>query len=295
MRILVTGEAGQVARSLAERGARRDGVELIFARRPDFDLGDEQSIRRTVEAARPDVVINAAAFTAVDQAEDEPEAAERLNARAPGILAAAAQAVGARMIHISTDYVFDGTNDMPYSEDMPTNPLGVYGRTKLAGEEAVRAECADHLIVRTAWVYSPFGRNFVKTMLGLAETRDTLSVVDDQVGNPTCALDLADGLIAVVEAWRSGGARGLGAVVHLAGTGATSWAGVAEHVLAESRRLGGPSANVVGIASEKWPTRAKRPANSRLDSTRFKSLFGYSAPPWPRSASAIVARLVGPR
>ena len=185
MKILVTGRDGQVAQSLAER---HGGYELVFAGRPELDLADAASIERVVAAINPALVISAAAYTAVDKAEDEPELAMAVNGDGPGVLARAAAKIGAPVIHLSTDYVFDGSLDRPWREDDPVAPLGVYGATKLAGEQAIDASGATYAILRTAWVYSPFGANFVKTMLRLAETRDALNVVEDQQGCPTSAL-----------------------------------------------------------------------------------------------------------
>lgn len=292
MKVLVTGREGQVARALAERGAAHDALELVFAARPQFDLADPDTIRAMVREVRPEVIVSAAAYTAVDDAEDDEAAAHAANAIAPGILAAEARAIGARIIHISTDYVFDGSGERAWRETDPVGPLGAYGRTKLAGEEAVRAATPDHLILRTAWVYSPFGRNFVKTMLRLAETRDGLAVVDDQHGNPTSALDIADAILHVLETWRSGARTGLGATYHLAGTGDTTWCGFARHVLAESGARSGPTATVRAITTAEFPTRAHRPANSRLDCTRFEKDFGYRAPDWRLSATNVVERLL---
>jgi dTDP-4-dehydrorhamnose reductase len=237
------------------------------------------------------VVVNAAAYTAVDQAEDDPEAAFRINSAAAGQVAAAARLAGARVIQVSTDYVFDGSAEGAYSETAPTAPLGVYGRSKLEGEKAVAKANPDHLILRTAWVYSPFGRNFVKTMLNAAQTRDSLNVVDDQHGNPTSALDIADGILAIVALWSSGSATGLGGVYHLAGTGSTSWCGLARHVFAQARALGLPAAEVSPIRTEDWPTRAARPRNSRLDCSKLESDFGYRAPAWQESVGDTVRRL----
>ncbi len=292
MKVLVTGREGQVAHALAERGAGHDGLELVFAARPDFDLADPDSIRAAVRNARPDVIVSAAAYTAVDNAEDDEDTARAVNAVGPGILAAEARDVGARVIHISTDYVFDGSGERAWRETDPVSPVGAYGRSKLAGEEAVRAASLDHLIFRTAWVYSPFGKNFVKTMLRLAETRDELTVVDDQYGNPTSALDIADAILAVCDAWASGARTCLGRTYHLAGTGDTSWCGFARSVLTDSGNLGGPTASVRPITTAEFPTKAHRPANSRLDCTRFERDFGYRAPDWRISAAEVVARLL---
>jgi dTDP-4-dehydrorhamnose reductase len=289
--ILVIGRTGQLALSLAERAAAQ-GVPLAFAGRPEADLAEPESLRRIVAESGASFIINAAAYTAVDRAEDEPDAARAANAVAPGVLASAAKEVGARLIHVSTDYVFDGSGDRPWREDDPVGPAGVYGRTKLEGEQAVREALPEHVIVRTAWVYSPFGANFVKTMLNAARTRPELQVVEDQVGNPTSALDLADGLLAILLAWARDPSRGLGATNHLAGTGSTSWADFAREIFALSRARGGPSAEVRGIASAEWPAKAPRPLNSRLDSARFAETFGYRAPPWQDSLAPVIDRLL---
>ena len=283
MRILVTGRDGQVARSLAERAP--GGAELIFAARPELDLADPGTIERTVEAAAPDIIVSAAAYTAVDKAEDEPELAMRINGEAPGVLAQAARRVGARIVHLSTDYVFAGDAAGAYVETDPVGPIGVYGRSKLAGEEAVRASGADHVILRTAWVYSPFGSNFVKTMLRLAADRDKVNVVEDQWGCPTSALDIADAVAAAVGAWKNG-------TYHFAGSGETNWAVFARAIFIESAARGGPCAEVAGIPSSAYPTRATRPANSRLDSGLFTRTFGYASPQWQASLAEVVGRLV---
>ena len=291
MKILITGREGQLVQSLLERGLRHPDLVLTAVGRPDLDLEDSASIERVVRTQAPDVVVNAAAYTAVDKAEDEPERAFRINAAAAGELASAARRAGARFIQISTDYVFDGRAAEAYSEGSPTNPLSVYGRSKLEGEEQVRRENPDHMIVRTAWVYSPFGSNFLKTMMRLAQDRDSLTVVGDQRGNPSSALDLADGLLDAVACWRTSPERGLGRTFHLAGTGVATWFEFAQHILAECERLGLPSAAVRPIATADWPTRAVRPENSVLDSSQFKEAFGYEAPDWPKSATEVIARL----
>ena len=288
MKILVTGREGQLVRSLLERGALLQGTgrDIVALGRPDLDLEVQGSARAAILRHRPDIVINAAAYTNVDAAEDEPDRAMRINGEAAGEVAAAARDVGASVIQISTDYVFDGTAADAYTEDASTNPIGAYGRSKLLGEQRVRDFNPDHAIIRTAWVYSPFGRNFVKTMMTLAETRDTLSVVADQHGNPTSALDLADGLLTLVDAGIAGGET-----YHLAGTGNATWFELAEHVFAECARLGMPSATVTPVTTADYPTRATRPANSRLDSTRFAGATGFAMPAWRISVAETIMRL----
>lgn len=283
VKILVTGRNGQVVRSLLERGAGRDIVALG---RPDLDLDVQGSARAAILGLRPDMVINAAAYTNVDAAEDEPERAMRINGEAAGEVAAAAREVGAPVIQISTDYVFGGSAKGPYTEYVRTDPIGAYGRSKLLGEQRVRDSNPDHAIVRTAWVYSPFGRNFVKTMMTLAQARDMLSVVADQHGNPTSALDLADGLLALVDAGIAGGET-----YHLAGTGDATWFELAEHIFAQCARLGLPWATVTPVITADYPTKATRPANSRLDSTRFTAATGFVMPGWRASVDETIARL----
>ncbi len=291
MRVVVTGREGQLVRSLVERAAPHPGIEILPLGRPELDLSDTASIGPALARAGGDAIVSAAAYTAVDQAEDEPELAFRVNGEGPGEIARAARAAGVPVIHVSTDYVFPGTGTGAHTEDMATGPLNVYGASKLAGEDAVRASGADHLILRTAWVYSPFGRNFVRTMLGLAQTREEVRVVDDQVGNPTSALDIADAILAVLARTRRG-EPWQGGTYHFAGTGETSWAGFAAEILDASRALGGPGARVVPIGSADFPTRARRPANSRLDSSRFSRDFSHGAPCWQESLRPVIARLL---
>lgn len=270
-------------------------IELVFAGRPDIDLAIEGSAAAEIEKVGPEAVINAAAYTAVDQAEDEPEHAFRINADAPSEIAAAATRVGAPVIHVSTDYVFDGLTDGCYTEAAEPSPLSVYGRTKLAGEDQVRSENPRAAIVRTAWVYSPFGRNFLTTMVAAAETRDVLSVVDDQRGSPTSALDLASGLIAILRRWARGDDRGQGETYHLAGSGATSWCCFAQAIMDECRKRGLPAADVKPIRTEHWATKAARPRNSALDSAKFSREFGFVMPPWRDSLAKVMDRLVEQR
>lgn len=289
MRLLVIGRQGQLASCLAERARARLDIELTMLGRPDIDLERPETLEPAIRGAAPDVIVNAAAYTAVDQAEDEPERAHRVNSDAPGVIAAAARSAGAVLIHLSTDYVFNGVSAEAYREDAPTNPRSVYGRSKLAGEEAVRQARGDHLIVRTAWVYSAFGKNFVRTMMTLAQTRDSLSVVADQLGNPSSAHDLADGLLAAADALQRG--RGGTGTYHLAGTGAASWHEFAVAIQEECARAGLPSAQVQPIATADWPTKAARPANSMLDCSRFAADFGFSMPEWRRSLAPVVRQI----
>ncbi len=292
MKILVTGREGQLATSLRERSRGVGSVELVTLGRPQLDLEALESIAPALRAVAPDVVINAAAYTAVDQAEDEPERAFRINAEAAGRLSAAAKSVDARFIQISTDYVFDGESEAPYAEAAQPNPLGVYGRSKLQGEKQARAENPDAIIVRTAWVYSPFGRNFVRTMLALAEQRDSLSVVADQSGSPSSALDLADGLLSMVSRWNGTPKTGLGGTYHLAGSGFATWFDVAKRTFDAAGRLGSRAPEVRPIATSDWPTKAVRPKSSRLDCSKYQADFGYRAPDWNLSLSGVVERLV---
>ena len=283
MKVLVTGSEGQVARSLAERARLHHQIELITCGRPQLDLEVAGSAAKAIAEAAPDIVINAAAYTAVDQAEDEPERAFRINADAAGEVAEAANRAGAAVIQLSTDYVFDGHGMGPYREDAPVSPLGVYGRSKLAGEEQMRSANPRHAIVRTAWVYSPFGRNFVKSIVAAARVRDRLTVVDDQRGSPTSALDLADGLLAMVRA----GDR-WGETYHLAGSGETSWCGFAREIMDQCAANGLPYVPVDPIRTEDWPTRAVRPSNSVLDSTMFSQAFGFVMPDWRQSTRVVI-------
>jgi dTDP-4-dehydrorhamnose reductase len=290
MKVLVIGSSGQLARSLVERAQGRPGIELAAVGRPQLDLEIPGSAARVVAAAAPHFVINAAAYTAVDQAEDEPARAFRINAEAAGEIAAAT-AGNARLIHISTDYVFDGRAEGAYAEDAKTDPLNVYGQSKLAGEANVRSANAEHVIVRASWVYSPFGRNFVTAMMAAAERNDRLTVVDDQRGCPTSALDLADGLLGIIEAWGGGNRTGLGETYHVTGTGSTSWFGFAQAIMDERRTHGLQAAVVAPIESKDWPTRATRPRNSVLDCGKFRRDFDFTLPEWRRSVAGIIGRL----
>ncbi|TPI61323.1 dTDP-4-dehydrorhamnose reductase [Mesorhizobium sp. B3-1-7] len=295
MRLAVTGREGQVAASLVEAARGRDDVEVVAVGRPALDLARPDTVFAALEAARPDIVVSAAAYTAVDQAEDEKDLAFAVNAAGAGKVAEAAARLGVPVIHLSTDYVFDGTKNGAYVETDPTAPLGVYGASKLAGEEAVAAANPRHLILRTAWVYSPFGRNFVKTMLRLAADRDEIPVVADQWGNPTSALDIADAILHAAAKLANDKNFAAFGVYHLAGEGDTNWSGFARHILDTSQALGGPHARILDIATADYPTKARRPANSRLSSAKSAAAFRWNAPDWRESTGAAVGRIVADR
>jgi dTDP-4-dehydrorhamnose reductase len=292
MRIAVTGRHGQVAQALGER-AMAAAVEICPLARPDFDLTRPDAIEAALARLKPDAVVNAAAYTAVDAAETEPELAHAINAEGAGAVARAAARLGVPVVQMSSDYVFDGALDRPYREDDPAGPLGVYGASKLAGERAVAAATPDHVILRTSWVYSPFGKNFVRTMLALARSRNEVRVVCDQHGSPTSALDIADGIITVVRNLRARPeAADLRGVFHMTSGGDASWADFAAEIFALSRAAGGPSADVVPIPSADYPTPARRPANSRLDTSRLAAVHRIRLPHWRQSLKPCIERLL---
>lgn len=287
MKIVVSGRSGQLARCLVERAVFHGDIELITLGRPDFDLLEPQSLLRYLDRIRPDVVVSAAAYTAVDQAEHDSQLAFATNADGAGHLAAAAEQVGAAIIHMSTDYVFSGDKGTPYDERDPASPLSAYGLSKYSGELAVSAANGRSLILRTAWAHSPYGRNFVRSMLDLATTRRHLSVVADRYGSPTSMLDVADAIL------HAAGRLSVGhyGTYHLANRGGTSWAGLANHVLAASRAVGGPWAEVVAITAAEYPMLAPRPVNSQLSSAFFERRFNWPMPSWQESATAVAQRL----
>jgi dTDP-4-dehydrorhamnose reductase len=290
MRIAVTGSKGQAATSLLERAAGK--VEVVALGRPAFDLADRATVIAGLEAARPDVVVNAAAYTAVDKAEAEEVAATRVNGDGAGHVAEAAARLGVPLLHLSTDYVFDGALNRAYREDDPTAPAGAYGRSKLAGEKMVAERCEDSVILRTAWVYSPFGANFVRTMLRLNEARDEVGVVADQRGNPTSALDIADALIAIAGRVKTDSAPALRGIFHLTGSGEATWADFAEAVFHEAAARGRRQTRVKRIATADYPTPARRPANSRLDNEKLSRVYGFRLPEWRQSVAVCCARLL---
>jgi dTDP-4-dehydrorhamnose reductase len=285
MKILLLGKGGQVGwelqRSLATLG---ELVALDFDSPGPLtaDFSKPESLVTTVRAVAPDIIVNAAAHTAVDKAESEPELARALNATAPGVLAREAAACGAWLMHYSTDYVFDGGGIAPWAEDSPTGPLSVYGRTKLEGEDVIRASGAKHLIFRTSWVYAARGGNFAKTMLKLAKERDRLTVIDDQIGAPTGAELLAD---LTAHALRTAQARPeVAGTYHAVASGLTSWHGFARHVIEFARQAGQPikvaAEAIEPVPTSAFPTPAKRPTNSRMDTTKLRQTFGVTLPEW---------------
>jgi dTDP-4-dehydrorhamnose reductase len=293
-RILVTGNKGQVALALA--GLEFPDLEIIALGRPDLDITDRASVERALLTVRPDIVVNTAAYTDVDKAENEWEQAFAVNSDGAANVASVSASMGCPVIHFSTDYVFSGTKATPYREDDQTGPLGAYGRSKLAGEEAVATSNPAHAILRTAWVYSPSGRNFVRTMLRLAGERDTINVVSDQQGTPTSAAFLAAAVAEIARhAISDPGGSGWRGIFHVVAGGATDWAGFAEEVFRQSAKRGGPAAAVKRITTAEYKTAAVRPANSRLDISRFRSVFGVEPSQWQDDVGDCVAALLAQR
>jgi dTDP-4-dehydrorhamnose reductase len=276
LRILLTGGNGQVGWELRKTLAPLG--EILAPGRTELDLRDAARLREAVRAANADVIVNAAAYTAVDRAESERDAAFAVNAAAPGVLAEEAKKSGALLVHYSTDYVFDGDKPAPYVEEDEPNPLNVYGASKLAGERAIAASGCRHLILRTSWVYGPRGGNFMLTMLRLARERPELRVVDDQVGAPTSSLAIARATAQVLRP----GAHG---TYHLSAAGHTSWCGFARAIL----KRAGIATPVIAIRTEDYPTAARRPRNSRLDCARLRADFGISLAPWEEQLAEAMA------
>jgi len=295
MRVLLFGRNGQVGWELQRALAPLGELVALATDSPQWpaDFRAPERLAETVRALRPGVIVNAAAYTAVDRAESEPELAHSVNAEAPGVLARAAAASGAWLVHYGTDYVFDGSGDTPRDEDAPTAPLSAYGRSKLAGEDAIRASGCRHLILRTSWVYAARGGNFLRTMLRLAAERDSLRVVADQHGAPTGAELLADLTAHALRVLRQ--RPELGGTYHAAAAGVTSWHEYAQHVIARARERGlpvrvAPDA-ITPQTSADYPTPARRPLNSRLDCTRLAAAFDLVLPPWQQGVDRAVDEL----
>lgn len=273
--ILVTGGTGQLASALAAASPA-----VVRVGRPDFDFGRPDSIEAAFRTANPALVVNAAAYTAVDAAESDPDTVYRANRDGPAILARLCAAAGVPLIHISTDYVFDGAKGAPYTEADAVCPTCVYGASKLAGEQAVLASGARAAVLRTSWVHYHTGKNFVRTMLTAGKARDRLTVVADQRGCPTSAADLADAVLAVAARMLDEWQDAYAGVFHAAGTGDTSWFGLANAVFEDAAAQGWKVPHVDPIATADWPTPARRPADSRLDCTRLTEKFGVRLPHW---------------
>ncbi|TBU78967.1 dTDP-4-dehydrorhamnose reductase [Phytopseudomonas daroniae] len=277
MKILLLGQHGQVSRELQLLLGKQD--ELTVLGREQLDLGNPQRIRECVRQVRPQLIVNAAAHTAVDAAQSEPDAAFAINAIAPGVLAEEAADLDAPLIHYSTDYVFDGSKSAAYNEDDAPNPLSVYGRSKLAGEQAIAAVGGKHLVLRTSWVYSLHGRNFLLTMQRLLQEREQLSVVADQIGAPTWAGSIAAATQQLIQRWQTEQVAAWG-LYHFTARGETSWFGFAEAIAVQLQAQGKSVAQLTPIATTDYPTPAQRPLNSRLDGTRLERDWGVRLPDW---------------
>ncbi|NVZ72976.1 dTDP-4-dehydrorhamnose reductase [Pseudomonas costantinii] len=296
MKILLLGKNGQVGWELQRSLAPLGQVLALDSKSQDYcgDLNDLQGLAATVQRFAPDVIVNAAAYTAVDKAESEPAQALRVNAEAPGVLAAEARKLNALLVHYSTDYVFAGDGDTPWQESDPVGPLSVYGTTKLQGERAIQDSGCAHLIFRTSWVYAARGNNFAKTMLRLATERDSLNVIDDQFGTPTGADLLADVTAHAIRAMHSN--PRLEGIYHLAAAGETTWHRYARFVLEQAQAAGVPlkvaPASVGAIATAAYPTPAKRPGNSRLNTQKLQNAFSLRLPEWQSGVALMLIEIL---
>jgi len=294
MKIVLFGRGGQVGRELEQ--VLPSLGRMVACGRDEADLERPDTVREVLRRESPDIVVNAAAYTAVDKAESEPERARQINADSVGLMADEVAKRGGWLVHYSTDYVFDGTKSDSYVEADPTGPLNVYGGTKLAGEQFVEASGCRHLIFRTSWVYAAHGSNFIRTILRLGQEREELSVVDDQIGAPTSAARIAAVSAAAIARLAGGdGALPASGLFHLTASGATSWHGYAECIVAAARSAGLPMRvtpdRIRAIPSSAWPQAARRPANSRLDTTRLRSTFDVTLPRWQDDVRQVIATL----
>ncbi len=296
-RILLTGINGQVGHALKSKLSQH---EVIALSREQLDLTKTHDIKRIVREIKPDLIINPAAYTAVDKAESEPELAYAINAIAAQILAEEAARLNAALIHFSTDYVYDGSKTSAYTETDAVNPVSVYGKSKLAGEEAIRQVALPHLILRTSWVYGAYGKNFLKTILRLAAERDSLRIVGDQVGAPTSSASIANALVELVNHWQISDENQAG-VYHFSNTGETSWHGFACEIVGEYNRLvatkNWPALkvsvdNIAAITTVDYPTPAARPANSKLANTKLKNTFNVELPSWQQGLQQVMQTLI---
>jgi dTDP-4-dehydrorhamnose reductase len=289
--ILITGGSGQLGHALVNE-ARKRGIEYIAVSRPEFDFDVSGTIDSCFSTAQPRLVINAAAYTAVDAAETNIEAADRANHIGPARLAELCAAAGIPLIHVSTDYVFDGEKSAPYVETDPTHPTGVYGASKRAGELAVLGSGAKAIILRTAWVYSAHGKNFARTMLGAARKTDKLRVVMDQKGTPTAAPDLATAILDIAALLEAGWKPNYRGIFHATNAGETTWHGFAAAIFAAAEPAGLKPPALTGIRTDEWPTPTKRPADSRLDCGKLAATFGIKLPAWQVAVAPIVQALL---
>lgn len=287
--ILLFGSSGQLGRELTRASAAR-AVPLAALSRAQADIADATAVEAAIAHHRPSLVVNTAAYTKVDLAETEIAAARQGNEIGPATLGAACAAAQVPLIHISTDYVFDGGKSSAYVEDDPVAPINNYGRSKAAGERAIRAATSRHVIIRTSWVYGEFGENFLKTMVRLAATRNELRVVADQRGCPTSTSDLADAILTIAPRLIAG--ENVWGTYHFAGTGVTTWHGFATRIVAAQAPLTGRKPHVTAISTAAFPTAARRPANSELDCSRFERVFGLRGRPWAEQADAVTHALV---
>ena len=294
MKILVAGAQGQLARALAEAAQRHGSHQVAVLGRPRLDLLDHVTIAKAMADVEPGLVVNAAAYTAVDKAESDRATAFAVNRDGAGALAAAARASDIPIIHVSTDYVFDGRKIGAYVETDATNPLGVYAKSKLEGEQAVAAANPRHVILRTAWLYAPYGANFLCTMLRLARERPELRVVADQHGQPTYVPHLAEALLAIAGVLAGKQRQDIWGTYHIAAGGETTWHGFAGAIVRAGARLGTPQVPVIPITTAEYPTLAARPANSRLDCSKLERTFGVRLPHWQQGLAACIAELEKP-
>lgn len=290
LKLAVTGLKGQVVHSIIERATK--GIEIIAIGRPHLELTQRGAVISSLKHTKCDVIINAAAYTHVDKAESEKDLALRVNGEGAGHVARAASELGVPLIHLSTDYVFDGNLDRPYNESDEPSPLNVYGVSKLAGEENIRLLHKDHVILRTSWVYSPFGQNFVKTMLRLGLDLEEIRIVSDQIGSPTSALDIADAIIKISRRLVAEPSQDLFGTFHISGQGEASWADVAEFIFSLLSYHGRNLVKVRRILTKEYPTVAMRPTNSRLDNSKIELIYGIKLPAWQNSLKSCVERLI---
>jgi dTDP-4-dehydrorhamnose reductase len=292
--ILLIGKNGQVGKELEK--ILTPQVNLVGIARPEIDLTNEDSIINTISQHKPQIIINAAAYTAVDKAESEIEIAIAINEIAPAIMAEAAKKIGASLIHISTDYVFDGKNSQPYSETHPTNPVSIYGKTKLAGEKAIQEILSNYLILRTAWVYGFYGKgNFVKTMLRLGGEREEIRVVADQIGTPTWAKDIASTISSIIQINESSNnMQNINGIYNYTNSGVSSWYDFAVAIFEEAENLGFPLKvqRIIPITTAEYPTPANRPAYSVLSGTKISTILGTHAPHWRQSLREMLKELI---